>query len=72
MATKVWSENEYTYLLSRITAVEDLLNVMQTALNGVATKQQMKALLALRQAEVTDLQARVTALESQIAILQDA
>lgn len=64
MAEKTWSENEYTILINRITAIETKLNEIQVALNNLPTKTQMKQLLALRQAEINDLKQRVEALEA--------
>ena len=57
-------------LQTRLEVLEAAIDEHTTALNNMPTKQQMKALLALRQAEITDLQTRVTALESQIVTLQ--
>ena len=56
----------------RIQAIENKLNDLQTALNNVASKKQMKALTQIRQAEIEDLKQRVTTLESEIAVLQAA
>jgi predicted nuclease with TOPRIM domain len=59
-------------LLVRIETIETKLNEMQTAMNNLVSRSQMKALTNVRQSEVVDLQARVETLESEIAILQDA
>lgn len=54
----------------RIQAIEKKLNELQTALNNLVSKRQMKSLLNIRQAEIEDLKTRVTALETQIQALQ--
>jgi hypothetical protein len=54
----------------RIQAIEKAVNDLQTALNALATKAQMKQLLNIRQSEIEDLKTRVAALESEIQILQ--
>jgi predicted nuclease with TOPRIM domain len=59
-------------LQDRIEAIEAAINDMQTALTNIATKQQMKSILNVRQSEIVDLQTRVTSLESQIKVLQEA
>jgi len=70
MANKTWTQSEFETLILRIEAIENALNDMQTAVNNVATKGQMKALLTLRQNEIDDLQSRVESLEAQIKVLQ--
>jgi predicted nuclease with TOPRIM domain len=57
-------------LTERIIAIETKLNDVQTALNNLATKAQLKSLASVRQSDILDLQARVTELETQIQILQ--
>lgn len=58
-------------LLERIVAIEDTLNTVQVALNNLATKQQLKANLGIRQKEIDDLNKKVAELESQIKVLQE-
>lgn len=55
----------------RIEAIEQAINDLQQALNALATKAQLKQLTGIRQAEIEDLKARVTALETQVSILQN-
>jgi polyhydroxyalkanoate synthesis regulator phasin len=57
-------------LEERILLIEEKLNEMQVAINNMATKAQLKQFTHIRQTEVDDLKARVTDLESQIAVLQ--
>jgi polyhydroxyalkanoate synthesis regulator phasin len=54
----------------RLKAIEVKLNEVQTAMNNLATKRQMKGLLNIRQSEIEDLKTRVAALEAQVAALQ--
>lgn len=61
-----WTETEE----KRIQAIESAINDLQTALNALATKAQLKQLLNIRQSEIEDLKARVASLESQISLLQ--
>jgi len=56
-------------LLDRIVLLEGMLNDIQTALNNLATRRMVKNLSSVRQDEIDDLQARVTSLESQVALL---
>jgi polyhydroxyalkanoate synthesis regulator phasin len=57
---------------ARIQAIETVLNQMQIAIKNLAAKQQMRQLMLLKQGEVNSIGERVTSLESQIAILQEA
>ena len=43
---------------------------IQTALNNVASKQQLRQLYALRQQEIEEIKARLDTIEAQIEILQ--
>lgn len=65
--TELTNESE---IEDRLSTIETKVNDIQSALNNVASKQTMKSLAAIKQAEVEALKDRVTALESQIAILQ--
>jgi hypothetical protein len=55
----------------RLQAIETALNDIQTAINALATKTQLKQLLNIRQAEIEDLKQRVSSLETQILVLQN-
>ena len=57
-------------LEDRIIVIEEKLNEIQTALNSLATKRQLKQLLNIRQAEIDELQQKVASLETQVAALQ--
>lgn len=56
--------------LTRIAAIETMLNTVQTALNRMVSQTQMRQLLLVKQAEVDALTARVAALEAQVLALQ--
>lgn len=66
------SEAEVNTIENRFLALESKMNDFQTALNNVASKATLNALLNIRQAEVADLQTKVIALESRIAVLESA
>lgn len=57
-------------LLDRIEAIELAMNDLQTALNALATKAQLKSFVNIRQSEIDDLRERVASLEAQILALQ--
>lgn len=57
---------------TRITAIEELLNQVQIAITNLMSKQQMKQLLLIKQAEIDTLTQRVEALETQVATLQSS
>ena len=58
-------------LQTRIEAIEEVLNNVQTALNNLANKAQLKALLNIRQAEIEQLKIDVASLKTQVAALQE-
>ena len=62
----MWSDAEEL----RIKNLEEAVNKQSTAINNLASKQQLRQLLLIRQAEIDTLKTRVAALESQIEILQ--
>ena len=54
----------------RIQAIEASLNDLQTAVNNLATKTQLKQLLNIRQSEIEELKSKVATLESEVITLQ--
>lgn len=58
-------------LQTRIEAIEETLNTVQTALNNLASKAQLKSLLSIRQAEIEQLKTDVASLKSQVSTLQE-
>ena len=59
-------------LLERILAIEATINDMQTAVNSLATKQQLKQFVFLRHQQAAEVETRVTDLETAIALLQSS
>jgi len=57
-------------LQSRIEVIEYKLNELQTAMNNLVTKLEMKALQNIRQNEIIELQSQVAELQSQVTLLQ--
>lgn len=55
----------------RIAAIEQMLNNLQVAINNLASKQQMRQLLLIRQTEVDELTQRIETLETQVTNLQN-
>jgi polyhydroxyalkanoate synthesis regulator phasin len=55
----------------RIQAIEKQINKIQIALTNLATTVQVRTLNVIKQKEIDELQTRVTALEAQVAILQN-
>ena len=64
------SQNEATAIENRFLVIERKLDEIQVALNNLATKSQMKALLNIRQSEIEDLGTRVSTLESKVQVLE--
>jgi polyhydroxyalkanoate synthesis regulator phasin len=56
-------------LAAKVAALENIVNLMQTAMNNLATKQQLNSLLSIRQAEIESLKARVSTLETTVISL---
>lgn len=56
----------------RIEAIETMLNNLQTAISNLASKQQIRQLILIKQQEIDELTARVASLESQVVILQSS
>ncbi len=54
----------------RILAIEELLNELQVMMTKLSSKEQIRQIMLIRQAEFDALKERVTALESEVAILQ--
>ena len=55
----------------RITALEEYVNQLQLAVKNVASKQQIRQLLLLKQEEISTLSARVSELERLITLLEN-
>lgn len=61
-----WTDAE----TSRINTLEEALNDLATAINHLASKQQLRQLLLIKQTTIDALTLRVASLEAQIATLQ--
>jgi archaellum component FlaC len=57
-------------LTDRIEVIENLLNTMQTTMNNLTTKKEMKALQNIRQNEIIELQTQIASLQAQVELLQ--
>jgi len=56
----------------QLKAIRDELVSMRTAINNLASKQQLYQLQAIRQRELTALVSRVDDLESRLAIIENS
>ena len=65
-----WSQAEHDLLYQRIEAIEDMLNNVQTALNNLAPKSQLKQISVLMQGQIDTLSQEVTALKQRVATLE--
>ena len=63
-----WTDTER----ARITAIEEMLNILQIALSNFATKQMFRQLNLLRQSEIDTLNSKIAELEAIITTLQNA
>lgn len=61
-----WSSEE----TARVQAIETKINEMQTAINKLASRAQLKQLLNIRQSEIVELQQTVADLQSEVEALQ--
>ena len=55
----------------RVEEVETALNSIQIAMNKLATQAQLKSFVNIKQSAITDMEERITSLETQVATLQD-
>lgn len=55
----------------RIIAIEEMLNLVQVAINNTVAKQEVRQTLLIKQKEIDALTQRVASLEAQITVLQD-
>lgn len=54
----------------RVQAIELMLNKLQTIVQQLASQKQLRSLSMLKQSDINALTTAVTALQSQVAILQ--
>jgi len=57
---------------NRILLIEEVLNQLQTAVNNLISKKQLQQLMLIRQEEIEALKTRMTALETQVTLLQSS
>lgn len=54
----------------RVKALEDAVVAIQTAISNLASKEQLRQLTLIKQADIDDLKVQVEELETAIAIIQ--
>lgn len=54
----------------RVRAIEEMINTLQIAINNLASKEQMRQLLLIKQSEIDSLTSRIASLEAQLTALQ--
>jgi polyhydroxyalkanoate synthesis regulator phasin len=63
-------ENNMSTTATRLTALENAVNDLQTAITNLASMAQLRQLNLIKQEEIEALQQRVADLETQIEVLQ--
>lgn len=58
--------------LARLTAIEEMLNTLQTVVSNLATKQMLRQINLQRQTELDTLNAKINELEAIVQTLQNA
>jgi len=65
------SEGKYIALLRRIKILEEAYNDMATAINNLATQQQVQELLVIIQADIKAFDDKLTALENRVTTIEE-
>jgi len=65
------SEAKYIALLRRVKILEEAYNDMATAINNLATQQQVQELLVILQADIKSFEEQLTALENRVATIEE-
>lgn len=65
------SEGKYIALLRRVKILEEAYNDMATAINNLATQQQVQELLVILQADIKAFEEQLTALENRIVTIEE-
>lgn len=65
------SEAKYIALLRRVKILEEAYNDMATAINNLATQQQVQELLVILQADIKAFEEQLTALENRIVTIEE-
>jgi len=70
MSSFVFSETKYKSVLNRLVALENHSNDLSVAVSNLATLQQVKELLVILQATLSDLEDQITALENRVIAIE--
>ena len=65
------SEGKYIALLRRVKILEEAYNDMSTAINNLATQQQVQELLVILQADIKAFEESLVALENRVAAIEE-
>lgn len=65
------SEAKYIALLRRIKILEEAYNDIATAINNLATQQQVQELLVILQADIKAFEEQLTALENRVITIEE-
>lgn len=65
------SEAKYIALLRRVKILEEAYNDMATAINNLATQQQVQELLVILQADIKAFEEQLVALENRIVTIEE-
>lgn len=65
------SEGKYISLLRRVKILEESFNDIATAINNLATQQQVQELLVIIQSDIKSFEEKLTALENRVASIEE-
>ena len=65
------SEAKYIALLRRVKILEKAYNDMATAVNNLATQQQVQELLVIIQSDIKSFEEKLTALENRVVTIEE-
>jgi predicted ATP-grasp superfamily ATP-dependent carboligase len=65
------SEGKYIALLRRVKILEEAYNDIATAINNLATQQQVQELLVIIQSDIKSFEEKLTALENRVASIEE-
>tara|TARA_A100001201_G_scaffold143445_1_gene145114 strand:- start:2213 stop:2437 length:225 start_codon:yes stop_codon:yes gene_type:complete len=65
------SEAKYIALLRRVKILEEAYNDMATAINNLATQQQVQELLVIIQSDIKSFEEKLTALENRVIAIEE-
>ena len=70
MATVESNHAEIQRLLNRVFATEKVIEALQEALTNVASIDQLRQILLIKQTDIDELTSRITALEGRVTALE--